>query len=694
MPFLKPTSIAVIGASQTAGKVGHAILENLLTQGFKGEVYPVNPKHTEILGKKAYASIDDIPEVPELAVIVTPAPTVPSLTKGCVEKGVQTLVIISAGFSETGTAEGRSLEEEIQEVARQGKVELIGTNCLGVLRPSISLNASFAKSLPPAGNIALISQSGALAVALIDAAKKEHLGYSLVLSVGNKTLLDECDYLEHIAEDTETKVIALYLEGVRSGERFRRIAERVAPKKPIILLKSGISSHGSQAVSSHTGALAGSDAAIDAVCAGTGIHRAHTFEEFVDLLEAFSKQPRLLSPRIAIITNAGGPGILATDAAENTGFLLPPLERSIDALRKALPEAASVANPIDVLGDAGEERFAAALEAVGEDPGIDGVCLLVTPQVMTPCQAIAERVATWNMRYPLMATVTSFMGGESVDGVRTFLRRSGIPSFETPERAINALRALLAGAKKVKQKKPKLDHTRIAAAQKILQSFPPSKTAGNLLSEERARDLLTLYEVPCPKQALARSASEAGELAKQVGFPVVLKVSSPTILHKVDVGGVRLNIETREEAETAFTEIMEKVKTKAPRAEIRGVLVQQFLPVGDEFIIGGIRDPSFGPLIMVGLGGIYTELFRDTSFRMAPIEEEEGYHMLQELRAWKMLLGIRGKEQADIVSLAQLLERTSLLLAECEAIKELDFNPVLVSKEGVLIADAKVIIGQ
>ena len=685
--LLSPQSIAVIGASATPGKVGHDILKNILTQGFKGTVYPINPKGGEILGKKAYASVGEIPGTVDLAIIVTPGATVAGLMNECGTKKIPNVIVISAGFGEMGTAEGKAAEEEIRTLATDAGIRLVGVNCLGMLRPAIGLNASFAKELPPKGSVALISQSGALAVAVMDEAPSIHLGFSLVISIGNKTVLDECDYLELCEQDPETKVIGLYLESIKDGKRFRALCERISQKKPIVLIKSGVSAKGSSAVASHTGALAGSDATITALCLQTGVRRAKTAEEFLDLLRVLSTQPPLLSPHVAVITNAGGPGILATDGAEKVGLVLPALTPESDAsLKPKLPPAASVHNPIDVLGDAGADRYTTAIGTCAEDPHIDGLCLLLTPQVMTPVQEIAEGAAKLLKKFPLLPVTACFMGGASVQEGINALAAHGIPSFETPERAMAALAALKPAETEDGTRSP-LDPVRT----KKVNAMIAGKTG--LLDEETTHALFALYELPMPAQDLASSEEEAVAIAKRIGLPVVAKISSPDILHKTEMGGVHANIKTEEDVRTAYRSIMKSVKEKAPSSAINGILIQRFLPVGNEFIVGGLQDPSFGPLIMAGLGGIYTELFRDTSFRLSPTTMEETYEMLHELKAWKLLLGMRGKPQSDIDALVRIILSASFLMQECPSIKELDLNPVIVDANGATIADAKVVLG-
>lgn len=703
MAILRPSSIGVIGASASPGKVGHDILKNLLTQGYGGTVYPINPKGGTILDANVYASVSDVPEAPELAIIVIPAAHVPVALRECGQKGVKNVMVISAGFGEVHTDEGDSLEQELQSIAQEYDITLIGPNCLGIVRPHQKMNASFAKELPPAGGVGIISQSGAMGVALMDGARENGLGLSAFISIGNKTITDETDVLQWLADDDDTSVIGLYLESFRDGRHFLETAMKVLPKKPIVLLKAGVSTHGRKAAASHTGALAGNDRAIDALCAQAGIHRAQTTEEFLDLLAVLSTQPTLASHSIAIVTNAGGPGILATDAAETAGLSLPDLnETSRNKLTPALPAAASVANPIDVIGDADAARYTAAIDACLDDPAIDGVVVLLTPQVMTPCAEVAKEIVRLHKSAPLIPITCAFMGGESVRESVQYLRDNGVPCFPTPERAVRAMASLqlqkqhpfLGAATHETHPMPTGRQARRDASIKLLQGH------SGLLNEHTTQQLFALYNLPLPKQDIAKSADDAVRIANAIGYPVIAKISSPEILHKTDVGGVRANLKNESDVRAAFTEIMQNASsnTNKPNNQItnqpviNGVLIQQFLPAGNEFIVGAIRDPSFGPLIMVGLGGIYTELFADTSFRIAPVTQEDAYQMLTELKAWKLLLGMRGKAQSDIDALALLITKISHLMIDCPMVKELDLNPVLVTQTATHIADAKVVL--
>lgn len=681
---LEPKSVALIGASAEEKKLGHYILKNLL-DGFRGEVFPVNPKHDEMMGKKCFHAVSDIRGAVDMAVIVTPAATVAALAEECGKKKVKTLVVISAGFGELGNDEGRAREKQLKDIAEKYGMSVVGPNCLGVLRPSIGLNASFADTPKTAGDIALISQSGAMAVALLDEAAGKKLGFSVIVSIGNKADLAESDFLEVCEKDPKTKVIGLYLESVKDGPRFMETAKRVGKKKPVILIKAGMSARGARAVSSHTGALAGSGAALEAACRASGIRLASTTQEFLAMLASLRASASLATRNIAVITNAGGPGVLATDAVQRAGLELAELEkRTVERLKKALPEAASTANPVDVLGDALADRYAEALDALADDGEVDGIVCLLTPQVMTPCDEIAKAVIATRRTHPLLPITTAFMGGEHVESARALLRESGIPSFGTPEEAVRAMSMLRPMNEEPAVKKGDGDAKRASAAAKLLKK--------GLLSEKATDELFRLYKLPMPEQAVARSADEAAKIAEQIGYPVIAKVSSPGILHKTDVGGVRTNLKNSDDVKKAYAEILKNCAKNMPAATISGVLIQQFLPVGTEFIIGALRDPTFGPLVMAGLGGIYTELFRDTRFAVAPVSVEEAYEMLTGLKSWKLLTGMRGKAPLDIDALAAAVQGISTLIADCPQITEIDLNPVLVREKGLMVADAKVVI--
>lgn len=689
MSFFQPESVAVIGASADAHKVGHLLLRNLLTQGYKGRVFAVNPKGGEILNAAVFPTISAIPAPVDLAVIVTPAVTVPALARECGEKGVKALVIISSGFREAGV-DGQAIEEELKRIVDHFKMPLIGPNSLGFMRPGIGLNASFAPHLPQAGSVALISQSGALGDAFIDRSASIGLKLSLFVSLGNKVSMDECALLELCERDQATKVIGLYLEGIVDGPRFLALAGRISRTKPIILLKGGITDKGRQAASSHTGALAGSDAAIEAICEQAGILRARSTRQFLDLLRTLSEQPPLLSDRIAIITNAGGPGVLAADAAEREGLTLPALTPAhAAALQKHLPPSSCVKNPIDVLGDALADRYEHALRTAVRDRNMDGALVILTPQIMTPATQIAQAVVRISGEHPLFPVLCCFMGGDGVREAVSFLHAHGIPNFSCPESAMHIFASLRrTPAPVATHKKVSFHGGRAADASRLL------RTANHgLLSEARTRELFTLYRLPLPQGQVATTADEAEQVARKIGYPVTAKVSSKDILHKMDVGGVIVHLVSDAQVRAAFTEIMSNVRSKAPKAHVDGVLIQQFLPPGSEFIVGALKDETAGNLVMAGLGGIYTELFKDTSFRVAPVSAEQGYAMLLQLKSRQLLFGIRGKPQLDIDALAKLISTVSRMAVECPRITAIDLNPVLVTEDDWVILDAKVVLG-
>lgn len=685
---LDPKSVAVIGASDDPKKLGYAVLNNLISQGYKGAIYPINPNHDSILNHQAYKSITDVPGSIDLAVIVTPAQTVNALVEECGKKNVKACVVISAGFSELHGDEGKERERELTALAEKYEMLLIGPNCLGILRPHIGMNASFAADLPKEGSIALFSQSGALAVALMDASSQYAMGYSLIVSMGNKAVMNECDFLEIAEKDSKTRVIGLYLESMNDGRRFLSLAKRIAQKKPIVLIKAGVSRRGQRAVSSHTGALAGADRAMDALCAQTGVHRAHNTQEFLDLLRTLSTQPPLLTNRIAVITNAGGPGVLATDAAECCGLILAELaDGTKKTLKKELPEAASTENPIDVLGDADVKRYSAAFTAVLKDTNVDGVLVIATPQVMTPVEEIAAMIIKERKKSPLIPVVVSLMGDEHVKNAVMTLHEAGVPSFATPEAALAALAALrVHDEEKSEEEESAMADDRTNMAEQIVNDHE------GFLPEETTSELFELFGLPIIPQMVAKTEDEAMQYAQELGYPVIAKVSSPDILHKTDIGGVKANLQNPDNVKKAFQEITKNVMHHAPAAGLHGIAIQKFLPVGHEFIVGAVRDASFGPLVMVGLGGIYTELMKDTTLRIAPVTEGTAYAMLEELKSWKLLLGLRGEGQLNIAALAKLIVTISNLMLACPSIQEVDLNPVLVTTNTILIADAKVIV--
>lgn len=680
-PFFRPSSVAVIGASRDPEKLGYAVLANLKEGGFPGALYPVNPKADEILGLRAYPSVLDIPGPVDLAVIVIPYPLVPAALEQCGQKGIPAAVIISAGFREAGR-EGLERELELVQIARRYGIRIIGPNCLGVIDTHTPLNATFAAGMPPGGPIAFMSQSGALGTAVLDMALAGRIGFSRFVSLGNKADVNEVDLLEAWEDDPHSRVILAYTEGLPDGQRFMEVARRVTRKKPVVAVKSGVTRSGARAVSSHTGSLAGSEAAYHAAFRQAGVIRAESMEHLFDLALAFAYQPLPRGDRIAIVTNAGGPGILATDALEHAGLQLARFQpETIRALMADLPSAASAANPVDVLGDALADRYEHALRLVLADPGVDGVIVIVTPQAMTQIEETAHvvgRVARESDK-PILGC---FMGESRISAGIAILQQYGIPNYPFPERAAAALAAMVAYRREREQPSYPLKRLDVntAAVRKVLDDARAQERVS--IGNTEARAVLGAYGFPLPPSRLATTPEEAIAAAEEMGYPVVLKIASPDILHKTDVGGVRLNLHSPADVRDAFDLIIYRASRYVPGARIWGCLVQKMVPPGREVLIGMSRDPQFGPLVAFGLGGIYVEALKDVVFRVAPFGPEEAAAMIREIRSYPLLAGVRGEPPADHDALVDALCRVSQLVTDFPEIAELDINPLVVYEAG------------
>jgi len=687
-----PRSVAVIGASRDPGKVGHAIFRNIL-EDFQGIVYPVNPKAQAIRGVRTYPSVLDIPDPLDLAVVIVPARDVPAVLDECGRKGLRGVVVVSAGFREAGP-EGRRREEEVKAAVRTHGFALVGPNCLGVLNtdPQVRLNATFARAMPAAGNIAFLSQSGALTTAVLDYARARGIGFSKLVSLGNKADVNELDLLAALRDDAQTDVILLYLEELTDGNRFitlcREITGEIAKPKPILAVKSGRTPAGARAVSSHTGSLAGSDEVYDAIFLQSGVLRVESVEELFHHAVAFANQPLPSGRRVAIVTNAGGPGIMAADACVRQGLDLAAFsEGTKQALRLALPEAAAVDNPVDVVGDAQHDRYQAALRAVLRDPGSDGAVVLLTPQAVTDVEQIARVVAgeARGARKPVLA---SFMGLVDVSGGVRILEEARVPHYGFPEDAVRAFAAMTHYAEWVGRPRTEVRTFPVDRAQvgAVLQEAP----RGMFARETLAFRLLEAYGFPLAPWAEASSAEEAVIRASAIGFPLALKVLSPQIVHKIDVGGIRLNLGAPSEVRAAYEEMMVEIPRRHPGAAIEGVIIQKMMP-GVETILGINRDPQFGPILMVGLGGIYVEVLKDVTFRLAPIRELGARRMVESLKAGQILRGLRGRPPADIEALVECIERLSQLAVDVPQIAELDINPLMVlpAGQGAAVVDAR-----
>lgn len=682
--FFEPDSVAVIGASSNPTKLGHAVLKNLVEGGFGkiGKVYPINLQGGEILGLNAYPSVGEVPGPIDLAVIVIPYPYVPDALRECGEKGIPAAVVISAGFREAGR-EGLERELELIDIAKEFNIRLIGPNCLGVIDTFTPLNASFAAGTPPGGPMAFMSQSGALGTAVLDIALAGRLGLSKFVSLGNKADVSEIDLLKAWEKDGNTRVILMYSEGMPNGEEFIRVAKEVAQNKPIVAIKSGVTQSGSRAVSSHTGSLAGSEQAYHAAFQQAGVLRVESMESLFDVAIAIGYQPPLKGNRIAIITNAGGPGILATDALERVGLSMARLKNeTIQSLQNYLPDAASAANPVDVLGDAREDRYKFALETVTKDDNVDGVLVVLTPQAMTEIKATAEAVCNLadSTEKPVLAC---FMGEKDVSAGIEVLTKQGVPNYPFPERAANAFRAM-ADYREIRAR-PKPEYVTFDVDKAAVKAvFDRVRGEGRVsIGDAEAREILEAYDLRIPRSEIAEDPDKAIEIARDIGYPVVLKIASPDILHKTDVGGVKVGLENAEDVRDAFELMVYRAQRYVPEARIWGCLVQEMVPSGGmEVLIGMNRDPQFGPLVTFGLGGIYVEILKDVTFRLAPFSKQEAKAMLGEIRTHALLDGVRGRPPADKEALVDALLRMGQLVQDFPEIEEFDINPLVVYSKG------------
>lgn len=680
--FFNPKSVAIVGASRQKSKVGYEILANMMGAGYKGEIYPVNPQADTIEGLKCYPDLESIKKVPELVIIVVPAKIVPAIMQQCAKVGTRAVIIITAGFKEVGK-EGRELEEQVSQTARQAGIRVIGPNCLGVIVPANKLNASFGGDLPAAGSIAYLSQSGALLAAIFDIANASGIGFSKLISIGNKADVGELDIIKDLSSDKDTKVIAGYLENITDGNAFVSQAEQISHIKPILLIKSGGTQAGAKAASSHTGSLAGSEMAYESAFERAGIIRCDSIKQQFDYAQAFANQPLPAGPRVAVITNAGGPGIMAADSIEQRGLTFAKLnDETVLKLESELPPAANLYNPIDVLGDALADRYEFALNVVLDDPNVDIVLVLLTPQAMTEAAATAEVIVNISRQKPLKPILTCFLGAKKVaEGVR-ILREGKIPQYDATDSAVAAIKGMVNYVRWRSRPKRvvKLFPVNRRKVEGIIERHQRQKIKD--IGETESKEILEAYGFVTPRGSIATSAEQAENIAKQLGFPVVLKIWSSDILHKSDVGGVRIGLENEQEVKDAFDLMMYRIPKKRPEANILGVLVQEMCKSGKEVILGMNRDPHFGPLMMFGMGGIMVEVLKDVSFYLAPLTAEEAKQMLINTKTYQMLQGVRGEEGVDIEAIAEGLQRLSQLVTEFPQIQEMDINPYVVGPEG------------
>jgi acetyltransferase len=679
-PFFKPNSVAVIGASENPKKLGYAVVDNLIHGGFltKGRsIFPINLNSDNILGLKAYRSVLDIPDPIDLAVVVIPYPAVPEAIRLCGEKEIPAVIIITAGFREAGV-EGHEREQEVIDLARSYDIRLIGPNCLGVIDTFTPLNASFSAGMPPSGPMAFMSQSGALGTAILDWALAGQLGLSKFVSLGNKADVSEIDLLEAWENDPTSKVILCYIEGLPDGGAFIEVARRVTREKPVVAIKSGITRAGARAVTSHTGSLAGSEQAYQAAFRQAGVIRAENLEELFDFARGFGYLPALEGDRIAIVTNAGGPGILATDALERAGLSLARFEPAcIRSLEQFLPDAASAANPVDVLGDARADRYRYTLEQIIDDPHVDGVLVILTPQAMTEIVETAQVIVDLAKKSNL-PILCCFMGESRIEGGTDILSQHNIPNYPYPERAANVLQAM--SKYRRLRAKPEQEPEQFDVDQQSVHAlFQRIQADGRVtIGDLEARSILTAYGIQVPESELAENPEMAIEIANRLGYPVVLKVASPDILHKTDIGGVKVGLQNAEDVRDAFDLITYRTQRYLPDARLWGCLVQKMVPSGLEVLIGMNRDPQFGALVTFGLGGIYVETLKDVTFRIAPISQLEAEEMLGEIRAHALLDGVRGEPPVDKHAIVNTILRIGQLVTDFPEITELDINPFVV----------------
>ncbi len=696
--IFEPNSVAVVGASDKPTSVGHTVLENLQAAGFPGEIYPVNPKYETIGKRKCYASVFELPSPPDLGVICTPSRTVSTVVKQCGEAGVLGLVILSAGFRESGDS-GRKLEDELRRQAQEFEgMRIVGPNCLGLMVPRTSLNASFANATPLPGRVAFISQSGALCTSVLDWALKERVGFSNFVSVGNMMDVTIADLIDYFASDEYTDSIILYVESITEAREFMSAARAFARTKPIIAYKAGRFAESAEAAASHTGAMAGVDTVYEAAFNRAGIVRILEMSDMFDCAELLARQIAPKGPRLAIVTNSGGPGVMATDALlERQGVMAELSLETMDRLNCILPAAWSRRNPVDVLGDASPERLKTALETVLSDRGVDAVLVVFAPQAISRPTEAAEAViqVVKDSHKPVL---TCWMGGDSMAPAIDRFNHAGIPTYSVPEQAVRAFMYLVSYARhrEVLYETPRdipvefpLDRTKLRAVFDTILS-----EGHDILTESTSKALLEAYEIPVAKPYVARTADDAVQLSQRVGYPVVLKVLSPEITHKTDVGGVELGLANEKEVANAFERIVKLAHEKRPDAYVEGVTVQKMIssPVGQELIVGARRDSVFGAVLLVGAGGTAAELFQDRALELPPLSERLARQMIESLRSWPLLRGYRGRPPANIDRLIEVLMRLSYLVADYPEIKELDVNPLLVTPTDVIALDARIIL--
>ncbi len=694
--FFSPRSIAIIGASEKPG-VGKTIFYNIVKH-FKGKIYPVTPSNPTVGGLTAYKNVLDIPDSIDLAVVAAPSKFTPSVMEEVGKKGIKGAIIVSAGFKEVDEA-GAKLEREVGEIAKKYDIKVIGPNCLGIMSFSKDniMNSTFLKITPKYGNIALVSQSGAICAATVEDAEAQNIGFSKVISMGNKVDMDESDVLELLAEDEDTRVIVMYLEDIRDARRFMEIAKKITTerKKPIIVLKAGRTAEGAKAAASHTGALGGSDANYEAAFSQCGVIRVDTMEELFDLATAFSKQP-LPDGNVVIVSNAGGPAIISTDACSRYGLKMADISSIRDEIAGVIPAYGSPRNPVDIVGDADYLRFEKVLLLTLAHPNVGSVVTMCTPSATLNYDDLARVLVKMSQQFPNKTILASLMGlAEGMEN-RRIMSEGGIPYYIYSEPAIRTLKAMYDFKKWVDEASTKgatLQFAKDTAKVKSIFENVRKNGRSNLLEEE-GYEVLEAYGFPTPKSILCTTEQECINAARQIGYPLVMKIVSPDIIHKSDAGGVKVGIKIDDELRNSFRTITENALKYKSDAKIKGVLVQEMVKSAKETILGASQDPTFGPVIMFGLGGIYVEVLKDVVFRIVPIDEQEAINMVESIKTIKLLKGVRGEKSSDLKAISDSLQRLSQLVVDFPEIKEFDINPLLVLEvgKGARVVDARIIL--
>ena len=693
--MLAPKSIAVVGASNNETKIGHAILKNIIDSGYEGNILPINPKEESIKGLNCYSSVTEAGAV-EVAVISVPEAAVIEVAKECGEVGVKGLIVITAGFKEVGP-QGFKLEKQLIQICEEYNMDMLGPNCVGLIDTHSPLNASFAPDTPLKGDISFISQSGAMLISILDWSFAAGIGFSQFISLGNKANLNEVDFIRSSADDPNTNVILCYIEDVINGEHFLEVVKEASLKKPVIILKSGTSSAGAQAASSHTGALAGSDKAYDLSFAQTGVIRAETMDDLFQQAIAFSRQPLPKGKRVAIVTNSGGPGIITTDAVEKSGLQMARFSKeTTDYFHDNLPAEANIYNPVDILGDASAERYQLALEQTLADENTDSVIVLFTPAAVIDPIETAEAIINTKNKYKDKPIFAIFMGGKRLEKAKELVSQNYIPTYTFPEPAVRAIKSMATYTKFLNHSKKESQQINIEGDQTIVKSvlYDLLKEKRLVLLGDETSKLASAYGIPVNTIYRARNADEAAQLSEKVGYPVVMKISSHHIIHKTDVGGIKLGLNSPEEVKEAHNEIIENVQHMLPGTPIYGVEIQKMAEEGLELIIGVNRDVQFGPMVAFGLGGIYVNLIEDVSFNLAKVlkDRDEIYNMIRQTKSYTLLRGYRGSDPYDIDALIDAIARVAKLVEDFPEIVEMDINPIRAYHNGASALDIKITI--